>query len=335
MNSSGGSANSKKRRLVENDNAAAAGYTSVATNTGGQRPAGPLRAIVTTTSIKSDPPSTGTHGSSTSTHAGTGGTATGTANSRLLSSVAMDLAHSMALTCSSLPSLSAVAASSTADVNTSPFCRGCCGGTTTTSSTGAGPKEAKGDTDINTSGMAVLPASPSSALLSARSEGDTDGNAALGRHRPTQQGQKQCRCVDVVYIRHDSGGGGGATGDTNNTNTDGQYDDLQEEEAELFPLRCRRVGREGVDAEGAVGQGGEGSQWDEDALTRIEIRHVRNGADLIQYLASISMMPSHQQPLGGIVVDNVAKFVRGAAASTSTTGSSSLDSAIALAQICK
>eukprot|EP00562_Extubocellulus_spinifer_P034067 CAMPEP_0178695534 /NCGR_PEP_ID=MMETSP0699-20121125/8914_1 /TAXON_ID=265572 /ORGANISM="Extubocellulus spinifer, Strain CCMP396" /LENGTH=510 /DNA_ID=CAMNT_0020341253 /DNA_START=1802 /DNA_END=3334 /DNA_ORIENTATION=+ len=318
--SSGGSGRKRRRRLAPPSScpAAATEGSSVVGGIGmgtDQRtvPAtGPLRAILTTSKALESSSSSPSKLASPS---------------RLLSSVAMDLAHSIALSSVSIPSSPA---------SEGMVCR-CSGGCSRT----AAEKHQSSSTD--------------------------DGAAADDpADAEQQQQQQQCRCIDVVYIRHDSSTTcssesspaavvdvDGANTNDGNTNTDTRYGELEEDEdeeddeAELFPLRCRRVGHDMHDNEEAsqveddndAEGGGRGTMWNEEALSRIQIRYVRNAADLIQYLATVTMLPPHEQPLGGIVVDDVAKFVvngnSAAASSASSLGSAcfTIDSAIALTQI--
>lgn len=234
-------------------------------DSGGGAYTGPFRVLLTTYKTPSST-DTADASSGSSKDIQNRKAAAAAGNARLLSSVAMDLAHSLALQSSS----------SSASSASRPPCRGC-GASNGTSNT---------------------------------------------RNRP-------CQCIDVVYILYEaasSAGGGSAGGDQTLAAGGGKEhggDDVEEDlGADLFPLRCRRVDNcnDTDDAEDstdpATNSRPPSSQpsspsWDEGALSRIQIRRMRDGTDLVRYLATVPLLPPHQQPRKGIVLNDIGSFVLG------------------------
>ena len=244
---------------------------------GGKEPRnGPFRVLLTTGKTPSSSTVTAVSSAASSKGIQNRKAATAAGSARLLSSVAMDLAHSLAMQSSS---------------------------------------------------------SSSSSLLPCRGCGANSGTSNTRN--------QQCQCVDVVYILPASVGGveEGHTGD-----------DEEEEEvgADLFPLRCRRVDNSSMndhtssndnnDADDADGtdpatnprssssssssQSSSSPSWDEGALSRIQIRRMRDGTDLVRYLATVPLLPPHQQPRQGIVLNDIGSFVLGNAINGNGGGSS-------------
>ena len=221
---------------------------------GTKPPTGPFRVLLTTDKTPSSTADTAdaSHANTTSRGIENRKAAVTAGSARLLSSVAMDLAHSLAVQSSSLP------------------CRGCGANNNGTSST---------------------------------------------RNR-------QCQCIDVVYIVHEAASAGGGGGGDPNLVGAGEHtgDDVEEEEvgADLFPLRCRSAcSNDNDDADGSVDPATDSRSssqssppsWDEGALSRIQIRRMRDGTDLARYLATVPLLPPHQQPRSGIVLHDIGSFV--------------------------
>ena len=254
-------ANATGGLAVGSSNASGSGRSS------GKTPrTGPFRVLLTTGKT---PSSADTAVGSATTSSSKGNqnreAATAAGSARLLSSVAMDLAHSLALQSFSSSS------------------------------------------------------SSSSSLLPCRGCGANNGTS-----------NQQCQCVDVVYILHASAASAGG-------DEEGHADNYAEEEevgADLFPLRCRRVddssmvddssndndnddADDGADpATNSRSSSSSSSQssspsWDEGALSRIQIRRMRDRTDLVRYLATVPLLPPHQQPLKGIVLNDIGSFVLG------------------------
>ena len=234
-------------------------------------PLGPFRVLLTTDKTPSSTADTAdaSHANTTSRGIENRKAAVTAGSARLLSSVAMDLAHSLAVQSSSLP------------------CRGCGANNNGTSST---------------------------------------------RNR-------QCQCIDVVYIVHEAASAGGGGGGDPNLVGAGEHtgDDVEEEEvgADLFPLRCRSAcSNDNDDADGSVDPATDSRSssqssspsWDEGALSRIQIRRMRDGTDLARYLATVPLLPPHQQPRRGIVLHDIGSFVLGNTAGGNGGGASSTQS---------
>ena len=271
---------------------------------GTKPPTGPFRVLLTTDKTPSGTADTAVDGTSSSSRDIQNRKAAMTAGSaRLLSSVAMDLAHSLAVQSASLP------------------CRGC---------------------------------------------GANNGTSSTRN--------QQCQCIDVVYIVHEAASaGGGGGGDQNLVGAGGHNgDDTEEEEvgADLFPLRCRRVDHSMDDNSNSTSTSNDNDDaddiadtatnsrsssqssppsWDEGALSRIQIRRMRDGTDLVRYLATVPLLPPHQQPRRGIVLHDIGSFVLGNTAGGNGGGASStqsvastlgpsyytIDLSTVLTQICK
>jgi len=290
-------------------------------------PLGPLRVLLTTAGSNAKASGIGRGGGEGIGNRGatTACSSTGSSASagRLLSSAAMDLAHSLAARSSS-----------------ARCCRGCGGSGGGTTSHGIEPSAADA----------------------------ADGGS--GGQSSQQQEEGQCQCIDVVYIAPREGEGG--SGDRNpaaagGDGVEGGGDGAAPEGgggelgADLFPLRCRRVAA-GAGPSAAIhraedsnnddddddddGGDGESSQpsssWDEGALSRIQVRRVRDGADLVRYLATVPLLPPHQRPLRGIVVHDLGRILLGSASGDAAAAAGgggplhyTIDSSIVLAQIGK
>ena len=255
----------------------------------GSPPCGPFRVLLTTGKTASS--SNNEASSKSISIQDRRAAATAAAGSgRLLSSVAMDLAHSLALRSSSLSSSSSSSSSSSV-----PLCRGC---------------------------------------------GAKHGRTSNTR---TSTSSQQCQCVDVVYILYEPASSAGYSGGEHTPGLPGGDGGDEEEEvgAVLFPLRCRRMVGAAMDAHGtsndnddAEGNGADqptnsrccsespssSPSWDEAALSRIQIRRMRDGADLVRYLATVPLLPPHQQPLRGIVLNDIGSFVLGNTGKGDSTG---------------
>jgi lipase chaperone LimK len=83
---------------------------------------------------------------------------------------------------------------------------------------------------------------------------------------------------------------------------------------ERFPLRCDHVESIPQDYYGqlcALNETTKSPSWNNPALRRVQVYRMASVRDVVEYLLSVQGKPPNQQPLGGIVVDDVDCFARG------------------------
>ena len=78
---------------------------------------------------------------------------------------------------------------------------------------------------------------------------------------------------------------------------------------DAFPIRCRPQ-PERIDSTGKSDDvKHESDAWPTPAFRRIQIIYVKDMSDILQYLFTIASQPLHQQPWGGILIDQLDAIV--------------------------
>jgi len=84
------------------------------------------------------------------------------------------------------------------------------------------------------------------------------------------------------------------------------------EQEEDFPLLCRSCVSDSTDSSATQSKLQDAFQPDDvqqQAMQRIQVRHTTNMEDVLQYLLSLTGLPIEQHPTGGIIVENLDRFV--------------------------
>ena len=106
-----------------------------------------------------------------------------------------------------------------------------------------------------------------------------------------------------------------------------------------FPLYCDYVESTTQDLFGqlcALNESTKSPRWNKAALRRVQVHHMASVRDVMEYMLSVQARPPSQQPVGGIIVEDVDCFARGIVNSGEPTpGDLTTEQLMTVTQICK